>query len=178
MGAFWAKGYESTSLSDLTAATGLHKGSLYQAFGDKHALFIEALRRYLDEMLRRNREALEAAETPLEGLRNVAHALVDLAGEDSDGARGCMALNSLVELAPHDPDVCDVLRAHAARVHGGIATVLGDAQKTGQVRSDRPPELLASLILTFSWGLAASMKGNTSPADAHKLLDAQLELLL
>lgn len=178
MGAFWAKGYESTSLSDLIAATGLHKGSLYQAFGDKHSLFIEALRRYLDEMLRRNREALEAAATPLDAVRDLAHALVDLAGEDGDGARGCMALNSLVELAPHDPDVRDVLRAHAARMHEGIAALLADAQKAGQVRSDRPPELLASLILTFSWGLAASMKGNASPADAHRLLDAQLELLL
>ena len=84
MGAFWAKGYESTSLSDLTAATGLHKGSLYQAFGDKHSLFIEALRRYLNEMLRRNREALEAGATPLEGLRDLAHALVDLASENSN----------------------------------------------------------------------------------------------
>lgn len=38
MKAFWAKGYESTSLADLVEVTGLHKGSLYQAFGDKHTL--------------------------------------------------------------------------------------------------------------------------------------------
>ena len=52
MRAFWARGYEATSMADLMAATGLHKGSLYQAFGDKHALFIEALKRYLGEMAR------------------------------------------------------------------------------------------------------------------------------
>ena len=54
MQAFWAKGYEATSLADLMAATGLHKGSLYQAFGDKHSLFIRALNRYLEEMRSRS----------------------------------------------------------------------------------------------------------------------------
>ncbi|MDD9890027.1 MAG: helix-turn-helix domain containing protein [Gammaproteobacteria bacterium] len=46
MNAFWAKGYESTSMSDLTEATGLHKASLYQSFGDKHQLFGSALKLY------------------------------------------------------------------------------------------------------------------------------------
>ena len=44
--AFWQKGYEATSLADLCQCTGLHKGSLYQSFGDKHALFMRALQRY------------------------------------------------------------------------------------------------------------------------------------
>ena len=48
MDAFWQKGYEATSLSDLCTCTGLHKGSLYQAFGDKHQLFMRALLHYAD----------------------------------------------------------------------------------------------------------------------------------
>ena len=51
MQAFWANGYEGTSLTDLVAATGLMKGSLYQAFGDKHSLFIQTLNRYLQNKL-------------------------------------------------------------------------------------------------------------------------------
>ena len=47
MKAFWANGYEATSLADLVSVTGLHKGSLYQAFGDKHSLFVQTLNRYL-----------------------------------------------------------------------------------------------------------------------------------
>ena len=43
---FWTKGYEATSLSDLTAELGIHPGSLYRTFGDKHALFLRALKRY------------------------------------------------------------------------------------------------------------------------------------
>ena len=48
MDAFWAKGFEATSMTDLCSCTGLHKGSLYQAFGDKHTLFMNALKHYSD----------------------------------------------------------------------------------------------------------------------------------
>ena len=59
MQAFWAKGYEATSMADLMAATGLHKGSIYGAFGDKHALFVEALTRYLADMRQIERSVLK-----------------------------------------------------------------------------------------------------------------------
>ena len=43
---FWAKGFEGTSMSDLETATGLRKGSLYAAFGDKRAMYLKALALY------------------------------------------------------------------------------------------------------------------------------------
>jgi AcrR family transcriptional regulator len=43
---FWAKGYEATSISDLTAAMGINPPSLYSAFGDKEHLFLEAVESY------------------------------------------------------------------------------------------------------------------------------------
>ena len=49
MSVFWEKGYEGTSMADLMAATGLHKGSIYKAFTDKHDLFVKALKRYLNQ---------------------------------------------------------------------------------------------------------------------------------
>jgi TetR/AcrR family transcriptional repressor of nem operon len=67
--AFWAKGYEATSMADLLEVTGLHKGSLYQAFGDKHTLFVAALRRYLEGMRSRKNVLLRETESPLEGIR-------------------------------------------------------------------------------------------------------------
>ena len=48
---FWTQGYEATSMTDLMEATGLHKGSLYKAFDDKHDLFMKSLSRYLDNPL-------------------------------------------------------------------------------------------------------------------------------
>ena len=52
MEAFWSKGYEATSLAELCTCMGLNKGSLYQAFGDKHTLFMRALKAYADREFR------------------------------------------------------------------------------------------------------------------------------
>ena len=65
---FWTKGYEATSVSDLTAELGVHPGSLYRTFGDKHALFLRALTRYRDS------QALPLAPTLLAGGPTQAYA--------------------------------------------------------------------------------------------------------
>ena len=57
MAAFWDHGYEATSMADLMAATGLQKGSIYKSFGSKHALFMQALDRYLNQSYRKMRTA-------------------------------------------------------------------------------------------------------------------------
>ncbi len=177
MQAFWAKGYEATSLSDLMSATGLHKGSLYQAFGDKHSLFIKALKRYLEEMRAGKNASLANAATPLDGLRAVVHGMVDLV-DDSECPKGCMAINALVELAPHDDEVQDIMRDHIARMRRSVEEAVAEAQKAGQIGSERPPELITSIMLTFIAGLGTTMKGIVSKEEAHALADAQLEALL
>lgn len=178
MRAFWAKGYEATSLSDLMSATGLHKGSLYQAFGDKHSLFTQALTRYLEEMRRQKNEQLSNAPTPLDGIRSVGHAMIDIADGDSPCPKGCMAINSLIELAPHDSEVEKVLEDHIAKMRKSLEDTVSKAQAEGQIRDDRPAELITMMIMTFMAGLATTMKGPISHADAHRLFDAQLEALI
>ena len=178
MEAFWCKGYEATSLNDLMSATGLHKGSLYQAFGDKHSLFLAALKRYLDNMRRQKNELLKQARTPVEGLRNVAHGMIDMADGDSECPKGCMAINALVEMAPHDPDVQQIMSDHIARIRSSVETAVSQGQGSGQIRSKLSPEVITSLITTFIAGLGATMKGPLSKAQAHKLLDAQFDVIL
>ena len=68
MDAFWAKGYEATSMAELCTCTCLHKGSLYQAFGDKHALFMDALKHYADSEFHETTAVLRESSTPLEQL--------------------------------------------------------------------------------------------------------------
>jgi len=177
MRAFWAKGYEATSLSDLMSATGLHKGSLYQAFGDKHSLFIRALKRYLEGMRRRKNELLRAATTPLEGMRSVLHGMIDIADADLECPMGCMAVNSLVELAPHDSAVQEIMTDHAGRMRRSLEETIAAAQRAGEIGRERPPELIAALLMTFMAGLATTLRGHLGKAEAHALLDAELQAL-
>ncbi len=177
METFWAKGYEATSLTDLMSATGLHKGSLYQAFGNKHSLFIAALKRYLQDMRRGKNELLANAISPLDGLRAVAHGMVDLV-DDSPCPKGCMAINALIELAPHDEEVETIMNDHLMRMRRSIAETVTSAQAAKEMDSKRPPELVASIMMTFIAGLGTTMKGSVTKKQAHALVDAQIEAML
>src|SRR6201995_1182212 len=69
MNVFWSRGYHATALPDLLRATKLSRGSLYAAFGDKHALFLRALDRYIADALTRMDAELGPCRDPLDGLR-------------------------------------------------------------------------------------------------------------
>ena len=72
MEAFWHRGYEATSLADLTEKTGLNKASLYRFFGDKHALFRAALKNYADVLLQEINSVVSDSQSPLKNVRAVA----------------------------------------------------------------------------------------------------------
>lgn len=176
MSAFWAKGYEATSLTDLMSATGLHKGSLYKAFGDKHSLFIQALKRYLAAMRRTKNEVMADAESPLDGIRAVMHGMVDFL-DDSPHPMGCMAINALIELAPHDPEVKAIMTDHIDRMRASLRDMVVQAQAEGQLSKTRPPELVTALLMTMLAGVGTTIKAAITKTDAHRLVDAQIDTL-
>lgn len=177
MRAFWTKGYEATSLSDLTEATGLHRGSLYQAFGDKHQLFVRSLKRYLAEMRRQKAAAMRAAPTPVAGIRLVSHAMVDMADDDHECPKGCMALNAVVEMGPHDPVIQQLLTEHTMYMRQSLTDAIAEAQAAGEVDDSRSPEILTGLLMTFMAGLATTMKAFVTKDQAHRLLDEHLDAI-
>ena len=178
MRAFWTNGYEATSLADLMEATGLHKGSLYQAFGDKHALFLQSLKRYLDDMRHQKTALLKSAPTPLDGIRSVAHGMIEIVNDDAECPGGCMAINTLVELAPHDHQVQEIMGAHVNAMRSSLEETVAAAQEQGQMATTRPPELITAIIMTFVVGLGTQIKGAMTKAQAHELIDAHLQTLI
>ena len=176
MEAFWAKGYEATSLMDLVSATGLHKGSLYKAFGDKHSLFIQALKRYLHSMRSAKDKSLAGADSPLGGIRAAAHAMVEFL-DDSPSPMGCMAINSLIELAPHDSEVRALMADHIDRMRSSLCEAVGRAQAAGEIDGSRPPELVTAMLMTMLAGVGTTIKTGINKTDAHALMDAQIDAL-
>ena len=178
MKAFWANGYESTSLADLVSVTGLHKGSLYQAFGDKHSLFIQTLNRYLHNVRQHKNQILESADTPLGGIRAVLHGFIDMSEADSDCPQGCMAVKTLVEMAPHDPQVRRIMDEHKKGMQSAICSRVAQAQASGDLDAKMSPETITSLIMIFMDGLATQATGPMEVKEAHAVLDAQLDAVL
>ena len=155
MDAFWRKGYEATSLSELCRCTGLNKGSLYQAFGDKHRLFMRSLAHYADMEYREVVAAASKSESPLENIRAAVRKICDDAGSD----KGCMMINSLVELAPHDPEVKIMLQSFGAQRMQALAGMIAAAQQAGEIRAGLDAHRLARQLMMALAGAAAMAKG-------------------
>jgi TetR/AcrR family transcriptional repressor of nem operon len=154
MEAFWTKGYEATSMADLCNCTGLHKGSLYQAFGDKHTLFMDALLHYADTEFREVAAVAFESDSPLQNIRAVVAKIC----EDAVGEKGCLMVNTMVELAPHDPEVREALVAVGEKRMRFMVDIIGKAQQAGEIRPELDPGKLARQLMVTLAGSAAMVK--------------------
>jgi TetR/AcrR family transcriptional repressor of nem operon len=177
MGAFWMRGYEATSLNDLMQAMGLQKGSIYKAFGDKHALFLSALQRYLDKMYEAQRETLATATSPRAALQAWLDRLIDAAPAAGGSCHGCLAVNTLVELGPHDDEARKVLEAHFERVRVLVTEQIRRGQEQGEVRRDVDAATFARFLMTVIAGLFGGLKGSMIKANARRLAHTTLQLM-
>ena len=149
---FWDKGYAATSVDDLMRASGLGKGSLYGAFGDKHNLFLRVLREYNAANDRMLHERLAAVPRGIDLVREFVRG----PSCDSESARrGCLLANTTAELAASMPDVA----AEARRSYDATAKVLTvaveRAQREGDVDPDADPGQIAHAVLAVQLGVVA-----------------------
>ena len=135
----------------------LRKGSIYKAFADKHDLFMQALSRYLNANYESMRGPLENSASPEDGLRTwLSHLSHMCVGEDIH--RGCLGLNTAVELGPHDEAVAGLLRRHFAHMSRLLAQTIERGQTCGQFRRDLPAPQLASALSVFAAGMLSTSK--------------------
>ncbi len=171
MDAFWRQCYEATSMADLCSCTGLHKGSLYQTFGDKHALFMRSLHYYDDREFRDTAAVAFQSDSPLENIRAVIHKVC----QDAVEGKGCMMINSLVELAPHDAAVEAALVEATEKRLRVMADLISNAQQAGEIRSTKDPQRLARQLMVTMAGAAAGVKGFLTTDEAIETLDDVLD---
>lgn len=171
--AFWERGFEGTSLADLTATMGIQKASLYDTFGDKHHLFIAALKQYQAAGLERFREAFESETDPARALENMLRVAIPQ-GDSCENRRGCLSVNATVELGPHDCEVAKLLEDHSKQVLDLVAECVCKGQAMGQFRLDIAPTAAAKFIVTTFYGLSVVGKIEPDPAQ----LEAVVELVV
>jgi TetR/AcrR family transcriptional repressor of nem operon len=148
---FWVKGYEGTSVPDLVEATGIQRGSLYAAYGSKHALYLAALDRYQVEASAPMRTLLAAVhdgEPVRDALGGLFGALVEQAVHDPD-RKGCMMVNAITERATCDPDVARRGRQAIDGMADAFAGVLRIGVDRGEFGDDVDiPAVAAFLVLS------------------------------
>ncbi|GAA2782860.1 helix-turn-helix domain-containing protein [Saccharopolyspora taberi] len=166
MRTFWAKGYEATSTQDLCEATGLGRGSLYNAFGGKQQLYEAALRHYADVEFQPVLDILGRPGPVKDRFRGLMIWVIDL-DLDDPGRRGCMAINCAVDAAGRTDAVADFARREFERTEGLFRDLIALGQRTGELGSDRPPVQLARSLQSTYYGLRVLGKVR----DRESLLD-------
>jgi len=140
MEVFWKKGYNATSLRDLTEAMQINSSSLYNTIGDKQELFVRCVQHYTDIRRLDWDKRLASKRSPLSILVDYIHEAVNIIikGEDS-----CMAVKTAFEVATNDERVKQILVADDQRSYQFLHDLINNAMAKGEIRNDEDPALLA-----------------------------------
>ena len=176
MHAFWAHGYEATSINDLVAATGINRASIYAAYTNKHNLFMESLRHY-DRIYRQQfLERVARENEPKEAIL----AAFKVAAKQCDSSKtpvGCLLVNTVLELAPHDADVHAFVNASLREVENFFASMINAAQRDGSVRIGLDARQTAQALLGLFLGLRVLARSKSHRA-ALKAITVQARMML
>ncbi|GCB47296.1 tetR family transcriptional regulator [Streptomyces sp. NL15-2K] len=153
---FWTRGYEATSVRDLTQHLGIGQGSLYAAFGDKDGLYRAALERYRTTLAAAALRSLEEGADARSAIRTLLVERIRIAVEQ-DG-RGCLVVNAACERLPEDSSVRRIVRDMQDAIRDALTEVLRVAGERGEIAARHDPYTLAGFLVTFLNGLLVSSK--------------------
>lgn len=172
---FWVRGYSATSMAQLLDAMAIGRGSFYAAFGSKQALFSLCLQRFSD----RTRRILVDARTDAGPLEAIAAFFRQTALDAPRHrvARGCMMVNSVLELADVEPALSAEAAAGLDKIEAEFAACFRDAQQRGELHSARTPEALAAAVMLINQGLRVASRTGAGRDDLQQNLNTTLGLL-
>ncbi len=155
---FWEKGYGATSVQDLVERMGINRFSLYDTFGDKHALYLATIERYRKRVTGQLLDLLDEADG-LGAIQNHFHALAEALSSPM-GRVGCLVQNSALELAVHDPEVAARTRETNDQVEAALYRALCRAREAGALRARRDLRGLARHLFAVGQGMIVMSKAS------------------
>ena len=173
---FWQRGYAATSVRDLTDRMGISGPSLYNAYGDKHGLFVQALERYLDESTRARIGRLESSLPPKQAIRRFIQEVIERSVNDRE-RRGCFLINSALEVAPHDKKLGALIADRLGEIEAFFYRSIKAAQADGTVPRERVAKDLARLLLGVLLGVRVLARSNPERALLEGVARPALALL-
>jgi AcrR family transcriptional regulator len=167
MQVFWRKGYEGTSMVDLTEAIGINSPSLYAAFGSKEGLFRAVLKRYDQRRIAFMAELL-AAPTAHEVAERFLHGVADFAaGTGGKNPPGCLLLQS--GLSCGDSIIPDELARHRAEKEAALCARFERAVRDGDLPRTASPSTLARYLSAMANGICIQAAGGASTKQLHEI---------
>ncbi len=169
---FWSKGYEGTSLTDLTEAMGITRPSLYAAFGNKESLFRKTLDLYEREKLDYIGKALakptarEVAETMLRGaVENVS---------SCDEPHGCLGVIAQVACGEEAKSIREAVQERGRRFHGMIIERFERAKAEGDLPAEVDVEGLTDLLRALLQGISIQAGSGATREELDRVVNTSL----
>lgn len=171
----WSQGYVATSLNQLLETMGIGRSSFYAAFTDKRSLFIEALELFSE----RTRQMLvnDWEETgSLDAIQRFFYTTL-LEVPRARAGRGCMMVNTLLELADVDPELSVLAERKLARIESVFEDCFDQAQQAGDYTRDRSARDLAAHVMVMNQGLRVASRKRVPRSELKRDIDSALSLL-
>jgi AcrR family transcriptional regulator len=166
---FWRKGYEGTSLLDLTEAMGINRPSLYAAFGNKEALFKKSIDRYMEGPASHIRRALDEPTA-----RAVAEKMIRCSIDvvtDSKNPHGCFMVQGALVCGDDAESVRREMIRRRAAVEATLRERFARAVAEGDLPSDADPAELARFVMVILQGIAVQAAGGATRDDLRMVVD-------
>jgi TetR/AcrR family transcriptional repressor of nem operon len=173
---FWQHGYEATSVRDLADRMGIGGASLYNAYGDKRALFVAALARYAERSMRERIARLEKSGRPKEAIRAFLAEIIERSLADPD-RKGCLLVNSALDVAPHDAEIGRVIAGCFAELRAFFRRNLEAARAAHQVPRQTDLDELAGHLLGVVLGVRVLARTGANRAQLDAVARPALRLL-
>jgi AcrR family transcriptional regulator len=171
---FKKKGFEGTSLPDLTTSMGISRPSLYAAFGNKEMLFQKALDRYNEKMTGYLEEAL-AAPTAHEAVKRLLTGVID--NNKCKGAKGCLNVQGALVCGDDAESVRQDLAARRARIEWMLRQRFERALAEGDLPTGTSAADLACLVSTVMYGMVVQVNGGVAPDTLRGMVDMTLKAI-
>jgi AcrR family transcriptional regulator len=170
---FWRKGYEGTSLSDLTDAMGITRPSLYATFGNKEELFRKALHRYDDTCMAFTRDSMKEPTAR----QVVTRLLYGYADGQTDQARppGCMDVNGAIACSEAVEPIKQELTGRRVASEAALGRRLEEARAAGDLPAECDPAGLARYVMTVAHGMAIQASSGADRAALYSVVDMVLK---
>ncbi len=173
---FWRRGWAGTTMDDLDAATGLKRGSLYNAFGDKQQLYLEALDHYGRQEIGAAVDLLGHSGLPQNAIPKLFKAAIAAVVERGD-RRGCLLCNAAIERAPEDPQVEARVVAHLDGLRQAFADCLAAGCPPKDYADRRRIAEVADHLTASYMGLLVLAKAGFSASHLRRVAKSALGLL-
>ena len=173
---FWRKGYAATSVEDLTEALHVSRSSLYDTFGDKRTLFLEALKFYSQRVISITEQTIKTSSSPIAGIQVILEGLIDGIGQEP-GSLGCFMVNSVAELVPYDQDVTKLATEYADSIQRLLKTALTEARAQNLATKKQTSEQLTAYVYNTIQGMRVLIKAGATREQMQSISDITLKSL-